>query len=204
MLPIKAYSVKVKNISIKILISLFIIFNLFCVILNNTERFWLNSYTQYIANNNNHSSLIYTIDYRIWQLRVYSYVAGLNSRWSMFGKQSRLNWKPHVQAYYKGNQVITLPIPLHSSQRNFFEKYVIDFKQAKFQNSLYGEKYVRKAYANYLCERYPLHDSQHIKSIQYSITWKNIKSLQDAIETKVHYETGIHKDIWETFLCPSS
>ena len=111
-----------------------------------------------------------------WAVRYASYVVGLNSKWQMYGGQSRFNWRYVISAHYGEGDKTTeriLPLP-RQSQRTWFQESFLDFKEAKFLLNIYNDQMARETYARYLARQYSEHEGLPISTIRITLVVQDI------------------------------
>lgn len=117
------------------------------------------------------------LGYRLRQLgwldRTYAYYAGLDARWQMFGRLHRYHWWSVVKAEYADGTRVTLPLP-NQSPRTFWERFLFDFKEIKFQLNLYLDRRRRTPYTMYLFRQYPEHDGQPIRRVVWEMHFQQL------------------------------
>lgn len=134
----------------------------------------------------------YQYKYLGWVTHKVAHYCGLDNRWEMFGRQSRFNWEFDIQAQYSATETpVSLPLP-RQSKRSFFEKMIIDFKEAKFHLNLYANEDERAGYARYLARNYPDAKGRYPVRIIYNLKWQNILPRKIASEQMIHLENDVY------------
>jgi len=141
----------------------------------------------------------YRFSYTGWLTAEYAHKSGLDNRWQMFGRQSRFNWYFLIKAKTDAATTV-LPLP-RQSPRTFWQKTFFDYKEAKFHLNLYGNRFLREAYASYLCRKYSVPGQPHIQSIIYELHYQNLLSPADAAKYGRHTELESYTQTWDEFPC---
>jgi hypothetical protein len=149
----------------------------------------------------------YKVRWTAWVFRYAAHIAGLDNKWQMFGGQSRFNWKFLIVAEYGESTDRVerlLPLP-RQGDRSFFQKSVIDFKEAKFHLNIYNDPVARESYARYLGREYPEYQGRSLKSIRYDLQVQNIippliavkeqKLLEEKIITNTISRFSIEQEV---------
>ena len=111
-----------------------------------------------------------------WAVRYASHIVGLDSKWQMYGGQSRFNWRYVISAHYGEGDNTTewiLPLP-RQSQRTWFQESFLDFKEAKFLLNIYNDELARETYARYLARQYYEHEGLPISTIRFTLVLQEI------------------------------
>lgn len=133
-----------------------------------------------------------------WLIESYANEVGLDNRWQMFGHQSRFNWWYRIEAVYASGEAVLLPIP-GQSERTWFERTFVDFKEAKFALNIYVSRAAREAYAQYLARRFPERNGSRIQKIMWKLAWQNIRSQEEAAEKGSHLEPETGEQTLDVF-----
>lgn len=190
-----------ENFSLKkIIISGFVLLNLFAILISNSPDFILKS-TNKALDKYSFPYLNYNIRYFVWFIKQYAYIVGLNNKWQMFGKLHRFNWKHVISARYGNYKKVLLPVP-GQVKRNFFHKEFIDFKEGKFALNLYSNETGRQAYAHYLCRNYPVKDNVPISSIIFELSYQYILDPPQARLYGRHFDLNTYTKLLNDFQCP--
>lgn len=141
----------------------------------------------------------YRFSYTGWLTAEYAHKSGLDNRWQMFGRQSRFNWYFLIKAKTDAGTIV-LPLPLQSP-RTFWQRTFFDYKEAKFHLNLYANRFLREAYASYLCRKYSGPGQPPIQSIIYELHYQNLLSPADAAKYGRHTELESYTQTWDEFPC---
>ena len=166
----------------KIIISIFVTMNIVAVLYSNKPGFistisnkFVNGCFSKVAATNIH----YMSNFIENKIRWYAYLVGLNNHWIMFSFQPRYNWWYRIKAKYENSEIVLLPLP-RQSKRTFWQKIFFDFKEAKLEHNLYGNKKRRDNYANYLCRTFKIYKNSKIDSIIWELHSKSILPPKEA------------------------
>ena len=118
----------------KILISAFVILNIFTVLFMNRPHFFIKYVNEAIDSYKN-PMFAWKLRMGSWYIARYAHLVGLDNRWQMFGRQSRFNWWYDIKAKYSNDEIVLLPLP-RQSKKTFLEWLLFDFKEAKFHLNL--------------------------------------------------------------------
>ena len=190
----------------KLLISLFIVLNLFTVLFTNRPTFVIEAANRVIKDYNS-PAFAYKLGLYAWYIKYYAHIVGLNNRWQMFGRQSRFNWWYKIKAEYArkpntiASQVVLLPLP-RQTKRTFLQSEFIDFKEGKFHLILYSDPVGRHIYSRYLCRQYPEYKGAPIGKIIFEINYQYILPPKEANLKGTHLHPTISKRIISEFECP--
>lgn len=117
----------------------------------------------------------------------YAHRAGLDTRWIMFGRLPRPQWRFLIKGRYAGGAEVALPIPLQG-ERSFLQRHFFDFKDVKIHTNFFNVKTWRRNYARYLAREFPRHDGQEIEAVVYEL-W-----IQEIVGPREAAERGTHRD----------
>ena len=184
----------------KLLISLFVVFNIFTILFMNRPMFLSNALNKTLDSYQN-PQLAYKVRYFFWLIKRYAHLVGLDNRWQMFSKQTRFNWWFTITANYKDFEKVLLPLP-RQKKRNFFESEFIDFKEGKFYLNIYNNEVGREAYARYLCRKYHVYDGSPIQSIVFERSYQDILPPEETRKRGRYLDPNITTEVINTFQCP--
>ena len=142
------------------------------------------------------------ISYVDWGINYAGWIVGLKSYWRMFSPVDRFNWDMVVTAVHEDGAEILLPLP-HQTDRNFWERNFIDFREAKFQLNIYNNKTAQRWYAEYLCRTYQ-QEHNPVTAIKIKQHSQMILSPQEAERRDIYFEPTVTKRLWGTFACSLS
>jgi hypothetical protein len=131
---------------------------------------------------------------------LYAHLTGLNSRWQMFGALPRINWQFVIKAQYADGTTVVLPLP-GQSERTFWQRTLFDFKEMKFYTNLYNDRPGRRAYASYLCRRYPSREGVPVKAIIWELHGQPVRPPWRAAATGSHLEPTSVITVLDVFPC---
>ncbi|MDX2271178.1 MAG: hypothetical protein NW237_04420 [Cyanobacteriota bacterium] len=163
----------------KFLISLFIIFILWTQIAYNFQR---TPILPEISYQSGYHPIVNTIIYGYnmvgWNLRRLGWLAGQTNYWRMFAPVDRFNWHMIFVAVHPDGSETLLPLSTQS-ERNFWQRNLIDFRDGKFHVNIYSHPEYRQLYADYLCRTYTQSENP-ISSIRIDLQWQPIFSPEEA------------------------
>ncbi|MCA9062585.1 MAG: hypothetical protein KDA96_05985 [Planctomycetaceae bacterium] len=136
-----------------------------------------------------------------WYVRMTAHVAGFNSKWQMYGGQSRFNWKYTIKAHYgdeKHPVEVVLPLP-RQSERTWTQATLLDFKEAKFLLNIYNDRLARETYARYLARQFPEHDGQPVHHISYTLSVQYILPPVVAVRQQQLLEPDVQSEVIDMF-----
>jgi hypothetical protein len=118
-----------------------------------------------------------------WVWKWGAHLAGFDNKWQMYGLQSRFNWHYQIIATYgEGDQQVDRLLPLpRQSERTYWQRAIVDFKEAKFHLNIYNDPLARETYAHYLAHQFPEFNGQRLKRIRYAV--KQQQLLEDWVQT---------------------
>ncbi len=125
----------------------------------------------------------YRVDQACYRWKQYAYAVGLDSRWQMFGRQSRFNWWYDIRGVYSNGEAeksVLLPLP-NQSPRTMLEHYVFDLKERKFALNIYLNELGRESYSRYLMRQFPEREGLPIQSIQWHLCTQRILLPEEAV-----------------------
>ena len=143
----------------------------------------------------------YRVRYAEWLLRYAAHMSGFDSKWQMYGLQSRFNWRYIITAEYGDAENIvqqTLPLP-RQSDRTTFQRKVVDFKEAKFLLNIYNDRLARETYARYLARQYPEYQGLPVRSVSYTLVVQYILPPIVAVQQQQLLERDVQSDVIDTF-----
>jgi len=137
-----------------------------------------------------------------WFINHIGWVVGLKNYWRMFSPVDRFNWYMVVTAIHQDGEETLLPLS-QQTRRNFWERNLVDFREAKFQLNIYGSQTAQGFYAQYLCRRYQDIDNP-VTAIRIDLHSQSILSPDEAKRRGAYLEEEIIKRPWGTFECQTS
>jgi hypothetical protein len=169
----------------KALVLTWIVFNVVAVLLVNEVVLSKESWRKY---RDKYWNVFGTkaIDEILFRTGWYSYLTGLDQRYSMFSTVHREFWWYEIKARLIDGELVTLPLERQSS-RSFFERNFFDFKAGKFHLNLYSDDFARKAYSQYLCRKYRESLSKSIDQIEFEHHFHLFAKRYEAEDNHRHY-----------------
>lgn len=134
-----------------------------------------------------------------WQLNYLAWAAGLKNYWRMFSPVDRMNWMMKFYGNYSDGSKVLLPLP-HVTNRNFWQKYLVDFRETKFYVNIYNNKTVQNYYAEYLCKKYS-NFGGNLVSIQSELDWSPILSPQETNQLNSYPEPYTYTRSLDSYKC---
>lgn len=180
----------------KLLISAFVVLNVFTVLYMNRPKWLVRTQADAVAACPPPvAAVLRQGDYLD---RDYAHASGLDPTWQMFGALSRFDWWYVIKAEYADGQTVLLPLPLQS-ERTFWEARFADFKEAKFHLNMYNDRPTRQAYALYLARVYHDHDGAPIRAIVWELHYQGFLPQEEARRLGTHLEPESHSLVLDTF-----
>jgi hypothetical protein len=145
--------------------------------------------------------LAYRIRWGEWLWKWAAHIAGLDNKWQMYGLQSRFNWRYEIIATYGSGPQQTerlLPLPRQSS-RTLWQRWIVDFKEAKFHLNIYNDPLARETYAHYLARQFPEFEGQRLQRIRYDLKYQYILPPLVAVKEQQLLENWIQTDTVSNF-----
>ncbi|MFO1001408.1 MAG: hypothetical protein U0936_13770 [Planctomycetaceae bacterium] len=143
----------------------------------------------------------YRVRFAEWLFRYTAHLGGFDSKWQMYGGQSRFNWRYIITAEYGDDENIvqqTLPLP-RQSDRTAFQRKFVDFKEAKFLLNIYNDRLARETYARYLARQYPEYQGLPVRSISYTLAVQYILPPIVAVQQQQLLEPDVQSEVIDTF-----
>lgn len=134
-----------------------------------------------------------------WWINYIGWIVGLKNYWRMFSPVDRFNWSMVITAVHQNGEETLLPLP-HQTPRTFWQKNLIDFREAKFQTNIYNNQTAQKYYAQYLCHVYQDLDNP-VTAIKIDLDSVNILPPTEAKNRGVYLEPRLDKRPWGRFAC---
>jgi hypothetical protein len=153
----------------KLLLSAFIVLNLGTVLFMNRPR-WLIESTDRLMRDLPGPALSLLIIAGVLD-QMYAHVTGLDNVWSLYADVPRSDTWHWITAEYADGTTVLLPLPLQS-ERTFWQRHVVDFKEVILQSSQYLSPAAREEYADYLRRQHPTHDGAPVRAIIWKIHWQ--------------------------------
>lgn len=145
----------------------------------------------------------YRIRWGEWLWKWGAHLAGLDNKWQMYGLQSRFNWRYEIIATYgEGEQAVDRLLPLpRQSARTLWQRWVVDFKEAKFHLNIYNDPLARETYAHYLARQYPQFEGRRLEQIRFDLNYQFIlpplvaEMEQQLLDDRVQVDTVSRFDL---------
>ncbi len=187
---------------LKVLMSLFAVVNLLAVLFAN-EPDWSSREREQWATKIAPVPL-YRARQAEWMVRYYSYFSGLDNYWTLFSVLPRFNHWYWIKAHYADGSEQVLPLPMQS-QRTFWQKYLFDFRTAKYYLNIYRSQEARQQYLRQLCQDYPrsAHGST-VVSITMDLYHRNILDRETALSRGTTMEPQSHHQPYGQVSCVAS
>ena len=180
------------------IISGFILFNLFTVLLVNLSPLLSDTMTHSLETLTS-SHFIYKLRLVSFRMRQYANWVGLDSRWEMFSHVKGYDWRYRITARDAHN---TYVLPLAGqSERSFLEATFFDFKEGKFRLNTAGDAIGRHAYINYLCHKFATFQGNPIHSIKIEIQYQKILEPRQALQYGYHFAPEVISYPLEAMTC---
>ena len=184
----------------KIIISLFIVLNIGTVLFMNRPNPFIDAING-VINSFDSPTFKYKTTLYSWYIKTYAHIVGLDNRWQMFGRQSRFNWWYLIKAKYANSEIITLPLP-RQIPRNWFQSFLIDFKEGKFHLNMYPNQANRESYSRYLCRQYSNSSGVPIESIIFELHYQYILTPEEAAKQGRCLDPNTYSNVLNEFKCP--
>lgn len=183
--PAQAVSVaeRLPNRGWRVLLSLFILLNIATVQYMNLPRD-LTAKKQAEWTSKWDPMMKYRLSVANWRWQQYAHLAGLDNVWQMFGKQSYFNWRYDIRGVYGSGEAartVLLPLP-GQSERTLAQRYLVDFRERKFELNIYRSDFARKAYMRYLARQHPVHEGLPLSEIRWKVAFQNILPPAEAVK----------------------
>lgn len=145
--------------------------------------------------------LAYRIQWSEWLWRWGAHLAGLDNKWQMYGLQSRFNWRYEIIATYgHGEQAVERLLPLpRQTERSTWQRWVIDFKEAKFHLNIYNDPIAHETYARYLARQFPEYQGQRLERIRFDLKYQYILPPMVAVKEQQLLENHVQTDTVSDF-----
>lgn len=183
-------------------VSFFVVLNLGTVLYMNTP-FFLDTMGNRVLDTRLPSSLSRLLRLGGWSVQRYAHLVGLDSRWQMFGRQSRFSWRYLISAEYYDSQEVLLPLP-RQSPRSDWQNFLFDFRDAKFMLNVYQSRDARRGWAYALCRGYPVNEGSPVRAIRFDLEIQEILPPAQARASGSHLSPQIAREVLDLFPCPSS
>lgn len=136
-----------------------------------------------------------------WVWKWGAHLAGFDNKWQMYGLQSRFNWHYQIIATYgEGDQQVDRLLPLpRQSERTYWQRAIVDFKEAKFHLNIYNDPLARETYAHYLARQFPEFNGQRLKRIRYDLKYQYILPPLVAVKQQQLLEDWVQTDTVSNF-----
>ena len=182
-----------------VLISAFVILNLITVLRSNRPS-WAARAVESAVGDSLGPYALYRLNYTGWLVDRYAHLTGLNNRWEMFSHQSRFNWWYGIQAVGPGGIGHDLDLP-GIGQRSFAQRWLFDFREAKYHLNLYGNEDLRQRYARYLCRNRREPGGAEIVGVGFLLHHQDLLYPEEARARGTHLEPDIHTQLLNEFSC---
>ena len=133
-------------------------------------------------------------------LRQYGYATGLDSRWAMFGEQSRFNWNYRIVALMADGTDALLPLP-GQADRSFLQRHFVDFREAKFELNIYPRAYLQQAYARHLCHAYPAVAGTAVVAVRIAVDYHGLHDPAAARQARTVVASPTYSAVREQVPC---
>ncbi|MFM7117951.1 MAG: hypothetical protein ACKO81_18075 [Planctomycetota bacterium] len=145
--------------------------------------------------------LAYRIQLSEWLWRWGAHLAGLDNKWQMYGLQSRFNWRYEIIATYgQGEQAVERLLPLpRQTERSTWQRWVVDFKEAKFHLNIYNNPVAHETYARYLARQFPEYGGQRLERIRFDLKYQYILPPMVAVKEQQLLENFVQTDTVSDF-----
>jgi len=123
------------------------------------------------------------------------WVVGIRHYWRMFSPPDKMNWYFEFRAVHQNGDVALLPLYGQSS-RSFWQRNVVDFREAKYTHNMYwygwsNNHEAQKYYIDYLCREYQK-ESNPITHIKIDYRTQNILSPKEAELQGVYLDPQVY------------
>jgi hypothetical protein len=141
------------------------------------------------------------VRYAEWLFRYGAHVGGLDSRWQMYGGQSRFNWRYIITGHYADSQrTLTRVLPLpRQSERSWLQETFVDYREAKFLLNIYNDRLARETYARYLARQFNEHEGIPVSEISYTLCMQYILPPLVAVKEQRLLEPDEQSQVIDVF-----
>jgi hypothetical protein len=173
----------------KLLLSAFIVLNLGTVLFMNRPKGLIESADRPPRDQPNPTASLLVIASALDQM--YAHVTGLDNVWSLYAMVARGDTWHRITAEYADGTAVLLPLPLQS-ERTFWQRHVVDFKEVILQSSHFLNPAAREEYTDYLRRQYPTHNGAPIRAIIWEIRWQYFLPPDDPRAQGSHLAPEVH------------
>lgn len=126
--------------------------------------------------------------------QIYANAVGLNNAWVLFAEIAHADFRLVIKAEYADGATVVLPLP-RQSERTFWQRHLFDFKEMKIDAAQQLDPGARRAYAAYLCRRFPTHDGAPVKAIVWEAEERPLLSVYEAGRHGTHLTPQTRKGV---------
>ncbi len=180
-------------------ISAFVVLNVVAVLRSNRPS-WAGRAIEQAVGESIGPYALYRTRYAAWLVDRYAHLSGLNNRWQMFSHQSRFNWWYGVKALTAAGRAVELDLP-GLGQRRFAQRWLFDFREAKYHLNLYGNEDLRQRYARHVCRQWPAIGGDPVLGIRFQLHHQDLLDPAQARARGTHLDPEISTSTMNEFSC---
>ncbi len=181
------------------LISLFCVLNVTAVLVANQPDTFRDAKSTWLASNlSAHNA--FRARYGEWLVMRYAHLAGLDNKWKMFSTLHRFDWWYVIKARFADGREEVLPLP-RQSERSWWQRAFVDFKEAKFHLNIYLREDYKRAYGRYLCRETEDRTGEAPVFIIYELDHRMLKERPEAVRLGTHQDDVVGKQVYQVVDC---